>query len=146
MHCCLGTCWQAWKKIGKDFELRFCRQGSWSPDFKVSTTPPHPIPPHLTPLHSSDKLWPAGRSLGQVFNFRRGPLFAICTSFILEKRPTLKLKTLPKQLLVYLILAFVLSLPPPPSFGAKSAKIKRKIVTRTLWLTKYSNPEYTSGV
>jgi hypothetical protein len=49
----------------------------------------------------------AGQNLGRVFIFSKGRSFAPCTSFSLEKLPNLKWKTRPKQLLVYLPLAFM---------------------------------------
>jgi hypothetical protein len=46
--------------------------------------------------------------LGRVFNFRHGLAFALCTSFITEKLPHLKSKTLPEQILGPGLLVFVL--------------------------------------
>ncbi len=55
-----------------------------------------------------DKLKLAGQNLDQVFNFRHGRAFAPRTSFIAAKLPNLKWKTWPKQLLGYLLWAFLL--------------------------------------
>jgi hypothetical protein len=55
-----------------------------------------------------DKLKLTGQNLGQVFNFRQGRTFVCYAITLITKQPTLKLKTWPKQLLGYLLLAFAL--------------------------------------
>jgi len=52
-----------------------------------------------------DKLNVAEQNLGLDFKFRYGLVLATCNSFCTVKLPNLKLKTQPKQLLGYRLLA-----------------------------------------
>ncbi len=61
-----------------------------------------------TMFYSIDKLQLKGQNLGRVFNSRLGRACICCAIAYITKRPNLKLKTRPEQLLVSHLLAFVL--------------------------------------